>query len=64
MAYIDNLLLFSEALEDHLQHLLIVLGFLRAAHLKLKPVTDDLSFNLLGVTENGEHMSTQALGKI
>lgn len=35
--YIDDLLIFSESLEDHVMHLKMVLERLTTAHLKLKP---------------------------
>jgi len=35
--YIDDILIFSETLEDHLQHLEGVIEWLEVARLKLKP---------------------------
>ena len=36
-AYIDDILVFSSTLEDHLQHLRLVLERLKEVNLKLKP---------------------------
>ena len=58
LVYLDDIITFSETLEQHIERLLIVLGRLRSAGLKLKPQKCALfqkSINFLGhvVSERG-----------